>query len=285
MRNKGIRHLLLAVVLSCSLSVGSAPAQMFTVSAATADTKKQTTVTEKKSAYTGWKKEKAGYCYYVKGKKLTNQQKKIGGKYYYLGSDGVRKTGWYTVKMASKGKTVYKAMKFSASGVYTGKFKIIDSNLMKKTDTIIKNCKISTSLSSVAKQKAALKKLYTYVKKYDYARAPLGVTFTGDKVFDYAAEIMTLKKGSCYHYASAFAVLAKRATGLPVKVCWGNSNAFNEARWSAHAWVEIKIGSVWYTYDPNAEKFSTRKNIKWYQSKAASMKKTYQKQGSFEITL
>ena len=45
--------------------------------------------------------------------------------------------------------------------------------------------------------------------------------FTKGKSQMFAYLTMGMEKGNCYGVASAFAVQAKRATGLPVRVCWG----------------------------------------------------------------
>lgn len=246
-----------------------------------------TTSTTAKSGKTvtvknGWKKESAGWCYYVKGKKITNQLKKISGATYYFGSNGARKTGWYTVKSGNK----YKAMQFAANGKYTGKSKAINASLMKKTDSVIKSQKISTGLTTDAQKKAALNKLYTYTKKnYKYGR--IYGTFGKGKSLSYAQQTMLTGKGNCYGFAASFAVLAKRATGLPVRVCWGTSTAFNKSRAQLHGWTEIKIGNKWYVFDTNAAAYSTRKDMKWYMQNASSatMKKVYKKKASEDINL
>lgn len=144
----------------------------------------------------------------------------------------------------------------------------VDKSLLAALDKVIRQQKITSSTSKFT----ALKKLFAYCsgKSFDYARA---YGFKGEKGWEYkyAKEMLSKKKGSCYHFSAAFALLAKRATGLPVRICWGTSNAFNKFRWQPHAWVEIKIGSTWYTYDPNAQRFSSLRKGKWYQQKHSSM--------------
>ena len=79
-------------------------------------------VTTLAAAKNGWVKEKAGYCYYKNGKKVTNKLIKVNGKTYYVGANGVRKTGWYTVG----NKSYY----FASNGVCQ-KSKKIDAALVK----------------------------------------------------------------------------------------------------------------------------------------------------------
>ena len=252
---KKTRHLFFVITMLFCLSFGAISTQ---AAAATTTTSVKTTVKN------GWKKESAGWCYYVKGKKVTNQLKKISGATYYFGSNGVRKTGWYTVK---SGNT----------------YKAINASLMKKTDSVIKGQKISTSLTTEAQKKAAINKLYTYTKKnYKYGRI-MG-QFSKGKSLSYAQQTMLTGKGNCYGFAATFAVLA---TGLPVRVCWGTSTAFNKSRAQLHGWTEIKIGNTWYIFDTNAAAYSKRSDVKWYMQKASSaaMKKTYTKKESEDIVL
>lgn len=83
----------------------------------------------------------------------------------------------------------------------------------------------------------------------------------------------------------AFAVQAKRATGLPVRVGWGKSNVFNKNKWQPHGWTEIKIGNTWYTFDANAAGNKSRKDVKYYMQKSSSMKKYYKTEGREDIVL
>jgi hypothetical protein len=253
MKKKALRRVLvLAVMLSLVLTMMPVQAA---VSTSTETTAAKTTVKN------GWKKESVGYCYYVNGKKLTSQWKTISGKKYYFGSNGARKTGWYTIK----NKSYY----FDSKGVYV-KSKSIDQKLVTAMDSFLKKQKITDNTSATT----ALKKIFTALQNtsnYGYARAPLGFNTPSGWEYDFAKEMLTSKKGSCYHYAAAFAFLAKRATGYPVRICWGTSNAFNASKWQNHAWVEIKIGSTWYTYDANAAAYSTLRSGKWYQQKRSSM--------------
>lgn len=230
-------------------------------------------VTGASSVKNGWVKEKAGYCYYEKGKKLVNTWKVIGSKRYYLGYNGVRKTGWYTI-----GNVSYY---FNSQGVYQ-KRKKIDAVLIKTIDNILKSGKISESTAD----STAIKKLFTYcTQKYKYQRV-MGFKPTSGWEYNYAKQMLITRKGSCYHDAAAFAFLVKRATGLPVRICIGTSNAFNSKKWQAHGWVEIKAGNTWYTYDTNANRFSSLRKGKWYQQKRSAMEgKVYKTQKVFDVTL
>lgn len=269
-RTSKIRHLLTALLFALALT--AIPAGV------TGPVEAKAAVT-KAAVKNGWKKESVGYCYYKNGKKQKNKWISVGGKRYCLGANGARKTGWYT----SRNKSYY----FDSKGVYTGKNKKIDASLVKAMDKAIKNAGVTPSkITSAASAKAAVKKLAVYAEKnYGYARA---MGFKGQKGWEntFAKQMFSSKKGSCYHYAAALAVMAKRATGYPVRVCWGTSNAFNAKRWQPHAWMEIKIGKTWYTYDANAAKFSTLRKGKWYLQKHNSMeKKVYRTQKYVNVEL
>ena len=52
----------------------------------------------------------------------------------------------------------------------------------------------------------------------------------------------TEKKGSCYHFAAAYAFLAEKATGYKVRIGVGKTNGFS-GDLQNHAWTEVKINS------------------------------------------
>lgn len=132
-------------------------------------------------------------------------------------------------------------------------------------------------------KKQKLKKLFNYTEKtYGYARLikngkPYVFKQTKGWEKTYAVEMYSKKKGSCYHYASAYAFLAKKATGYPVRIGIGKTNGFNKNTIQPHAWAEIKIGSTWYICDPNMDKFAAKSSGKYYLKKRSSLKKTYNK--------
>lgn len=142
-------------------------------------------------------------------------------------------------------KYLSKSMQFASNGKYTGKSKKANAELIKMTDSVLRSQKISASLTTTAQKKTALQKLFNYSKKYGYMRMkgfdgkPLQFTKGKSQMFAYLT--MGMEKGNCYGVASAFAVQAKRATGLPVRVCWGKSNVFNKNKWQPHGWTETRL--------------------------------------------
>lgn len=235
------------------------------------------------AAKNGWVKEKTGTCYYKNGKKLTSTWLTIGTKKYYLGVKGARKENcWYTIADGKK----YYSYKFNKNGVYTGQKKQIDATLVKTMDKLIKNKKIY----STTKADTALKRLFDLMSSgsYGYARAPAG--FQPEKAakdweYGYAKEMLSNKAGSCYHFAAAFAFLAKRATGLPVRICYGQAKTFASNKWQAHCWVQVKMNEKWYTYDPNAQRFSTYRKGKWYKLAYATSKKLYKASKTITVNI
>lgn len=269
MRRKGLLRKMVVLSTVLCLGIGSIPAQ-----AASLPTVAET-VEQKEEIKNGWVKEKVGYCYYKNGKKLTKWQT-IAGKKYYLGTNGARKTGWYSMG----NKSYY----FDSKGVYR-KSKAIDAKLLSAMDKVIKAQKITDSTDD----KTALKKLALYAQKtYKYKRVMGFHPSTAKKGWEdkFAKEMIIGKKGSCFHDAAAYAFFAKRATGLPVRICLGTSNAFNAKKWQEHGWVEIKIGKTWYTYDTNAARNSKLRKGKWlYQKRSAMEGKIYKTQKTFNVEL
>ena len=129
-----------------------------------------------------------------------------------------------------------------------------------------------TKKSDSKKQK--LEKLFEYCEKtYGYKRV---YGFANKKGWerDFAVEIYKGKKGSCYHFAAAYAFLAKKATGYSVRIGVGKTNGFS-GELQDHAWVEVKIGKTWYVCDPNMDKFAAESSGKYYLKKRNSLKKVY----------
>ncbi len=233
---------------------------------------------EAASVKNGWVKEAAGYCYYKNGRKYKNCLQTINGKKYYFGADGVRKTGWYTLKNGSKYQSCY----FDSRGVLqAGRTKAISASLVKKMDKAVK----AAGVTAGTKKEQALKLLFDYVSSADHFKYARAIGFTGAKnwEYSYAESMLGNGQGSCYHYAAVYAFLAKRATGYPVRICWGTSNAFKASNWQPHAWTEIKIGKTWYAFDANAERYSSRK-LDWYRQKSSGAK-CYKKQKSVDVEL
>ena len=212
---------------------------------------------------TGWQTISKKKYYFASNGVMTTGWKTISNKKYYFASNGVMKTGWCRIGT----KDYY----FASNGVYSSTQTAKMRPASTAADQIIKEKVTATDNTQ------KLKQLFDYmVSDYGYARV---MKFTGASgwYYNYAKDMFQNKKGSCYHYAAAYAVLAKRATGLPVRVCWGDSNAFNVNKWQKHGWVEIKIGSTWYTFDPNAADFSSLRVGKWFMQKRSSMEGTVYK--------
>lgn len=139
-------------------------------------------------------------------------------------------------------------------------------------------------------QKESLEKLFEYVSSEDfgYARESLANRQYRLKnknwYLSYANAMLATKKGSCYSFAAAYAVLAKRATKLPVRVCVGKSILSDKAFWQEHAWVEVKVSGKWCTFDPNGARFYKTRTT-WAFISAKEAKKTYRKTGTLTVTV
>lgn len=143
------------------------------------------------------------------------------------------------------------------------------TNLTSKTEKIVKkNTKPSDS------EKKKLKKLFKYVeKKYGYKRVTGFETYNG-WAGDYAIEMYTEKKGSCYHFAAAYAFLAEKATGYKVRIGVGKTNGFS-GDLQNHAWTEVKINSKWYICDTNMDKYAENSSGKYFLKSRNKLKKVY----------
>ncbi len=148
----------------------------------------------------------------------------------------------------------------------------------KTEETVTKLVDGQVKANDSAKKK--LKKLFTYVRKeYDYGRKT-GFEAYGGWEKDYAMEMYKDKKGSCYHFAAAYAFLAKKATGYNVRIGVGQTNGFSGSL-QKHAWTEVKIGGKWYICDPNMDKYAADSSNKYYLKKRNNLKSTY---NNFEDT-
>lgn len=156
----------------------------------------------------------------------------------------------------------------------------LNTTLKKELDKVIKAQKFTSKTTD--KQK--LQKLFNYTKKAFGYKRYMGVPSASGWDSQFAKEMLKTKSGSCYHDAAAFAYLARRATGLPVRICIGTSNAFNAARWQNHGWVEIKVSGKWYTFDTNANRFSSLRKGKWFMQKRTAMEgKVYKTQKTYSV--
>ncbi|MCF0132579.1 MAG: transglutaminase domain-containing protein [Blautia sp.] len=129
------------------------------------------------------------------------------------------------------------------------------SALKKQINLVIKDCSITSKMTPEKK----LKLLFTRIgnkKNYAYERAPFDFNpKTNGWANSYALSMLKNKRGSCYHHAAAFAYLARKATSLPVRICYGKAKIYSSSK-SPHAWVEVKIDKKWYIYDTNAKAFA-----------------------------
>lgn len=166
-------------------------------------------------------------------------------------------------------KMVFLALLFCLfTGVFTVKAKAAATAGSTAEEIVKKNVKKGDA------NKKKLKKLFAYVEKnYEYGRAMGFKTYKGWEK-DFALEMFKEKKGSCYHYAAAYAFLAKKATGYQVRIGVGKTNGFN-GKLQDHAWTEVKIASTWYICDTNMDKYAAKSSGKYYLKKRNGLKKVY----------
>lgn len=159
----------------------------------------------------------------------------------------------------------------AASFTQAAKAAATDSKLEEKTAQIVA---AETKADDSAKKK--LKKLFDYMQKeYGYARKTGFDAYSGWEK-DYALEMFEDKKGSCYHYAAAYAFLAKKAAGCSARIGIGQTDGFS-GKLQKHAWAEVKIGGKWYICDPNMDKYAADASGEYCLKKRSSLKNTYNK--------
>lgn len=143
------------------------------------------------------------------------------------------------------------------------------TNLTSQTENIVKrNTKPSDS------EKKKLKKLFKHIEKnYGYKRVTGFEAYSG-WAGDYALEIYSEKKGSCYHFAAAYAFLAEKATGYKVRIGVGKTNGFS-GELQNHAWTEVNINSKWYICDTNMDKYAENSSGKYFLKNRNKLKKVY----------
>lgn len=143
------------------------------------------------------------------------------------------------------------------------------TNLTSQAKKIVKR---NTKPSDSGKKK--LKKLFKYVENnYGYKRVTGFETYNG-WAGDYALEMYSEKKGSCYHFAAAYAFLAEKATGYKVRIGVGKTNGFS-GELQNHSWTEVKINSKWYICDTNMDKYAGNSSGKYFLKKRDRLKKVY----------
>ena len=136
----------------------------------------------------------------------------------------------------------------------------IDKKLVKKMDERIKKAGVTAETEKVE----ALKLLFANMSstEFNYKR---GIIDPGKKlaaIEKLALSTLKSKKGNCVGFATAFAVTARRATGLPVRVCVGTSKALMGKSFTPHAWTEVKVNGKWLVFDTNAQRYTQLSQFK-----------------------
>ena len=99
-----------------------------------------------------------------------------------------------------------------------------------------------------------LEKLFTYMEQeYNVFEMQEFIPYE-DWEKEYAVGLYTAKEGNCYHFAAAYAFLAKKATDFEVRIGLGKTNTLTEDNLQNHAWVEVKVYGQWYICDTFLDK-------------------------------
>lgn len=180
-----------------------------------------------------------------------------------------------------------KAAPAKPESMQTASVKAVPANtkLQKKVSAIV-----SKQVKKKDSKKTKLKKLFAYTtRKYAFQNVVMSGYFEKwdeEPAYegweqDFALEMYSKKRGSCFHYAAAYAFLAKEATGCPVRIGLGKTKAFSGEK-QDHAWVEVKIKKTWYVCDPTMESSLAKKAGDHFLKKRGSSKtrKLYLNYGS-----
>ena len=65
--------------------------------------------------------------------------------------------------------------------------------------------------------------------------------------------------GNCFRYACIFGFLVKEATGLNVRIYYGDVPTWSGGT-MVHGWITVYQDGDWYAYDPELMKFETMTN-------------------------
>lgn len=214
-------------------------------------------------------------------KKFKKRRKRKDEEQIYEKTDSTLHSSYLSMQLCSCDSTCSTETVQAEAATAKSSAKVLTKSFAKALDKVIKTQKFTAKTTD--KQK--LQKLFNYTKKaFGYKRYMGGIPSASGWDSKFAQEMLKTKAGSCYHDAAAFAYLARRATGLPVRICVGTSNAFNKTRWQNHGWVEIKVGNKWYTFDTNANRFSSLRKGKWFMQKRNAMKgKVYKTQKTYNV--
>ncbi len=108
------------------------------------------------------------------------------------------------------------------------------------------------ALNSGMTQEQRLRAMYDYAKEtFSYRGAQNVETGSNGWEQDIAKTMLSTKKGNCYSWAAAFTYLARKV-GYPAEAIAGESISA-KGNQSVHAWTEITINGVTYTFDPEIE--------------------------------
>ncbi len=211
---------------------------------------------------TGWQKNSGKIYYFDENGVLQTGLQKVDGNSYYFDVDGVLQTGWQKIGGSDyyfdeSGKMITGWTKIDGMDYFfdtaTGK---LDTEKTPQETPLERLCRqiVESQVKESDSINTKLSKLFQYVTwKHSYLRS---YSFTGASGWHktYAYNMLTSKRGNCYSYAAAFAYLAKKATGLPVRVGWGGTPA-RLGGLTPHGWCEIRINGVWYVFDPDLYRY------------------------------
>lgn len=187
--------------------------------------------------------------YYIKNGTKAKGLQKIDGKLYYFNTKtGKLVTNKRAYKIKANGKTAY--YNIDKKGVAT-KWTGTAAKAAKRLVALKANLNTVTSKTKLA----SLKKAFLWSAKLGYVNNTKNGLSTKNALKYYGDYGFDRKKGDCNTQAATFYWMAKvlgyDATYVKGYVPTAKGSNGKPSKFRAHAWVEIKIGSKTYAFDPN----------------------------------
>lgn len=206
-----------------------------------------------------------GYVYYfqpsgtegVKGRLLTGERKIKGKEYFFrtTGKAGIKGrgvSGWVNLKRGRCYCINGKIQKNRyVEGYYVGRNGAMSRKSKHLYELVRKTIRQQTTSKMTKSQK--LRKCYQYLVSSSFTYTPKPIYLNRDSwKMDAAYEMLTTKKGKCYHFAAAFGFIAREIGYENLKIIPGKILSVT-GYYTAHSWVEMQLSGRTYIFDPSME--------------------------------
>ena len=219
-------------------------------------------------AVTGWKNlENTEYYFQENGRVAKDAFVTIDEKRYYFDESYTIVTGgWFCVdegyyfadeEGALLTDTVLEGYALDSNGRSSTRYRILQYVNEHTDPAMTEQEKID------ALYKWVLENDMKYIRNTDHTKKDW--VWKDSWVSDMADQQMDNWGGNCFRYASFFGLMVKEATGLPVAVYHGKTEAAGGGT-TPHGWAAVEQDGVWYVYDPELQKHSNVKEKLCYKA-------------------